>query len=81
MSNNIQMQCRQLLNQNVEIRCADGSVHRGILTHFDDRNAYLQSSPNGIDNPGLFFWGWGGNWGFPIAFASIVAILALGLFW
>lgn len=73
-------ECRRLLNQSVEIRCHDGSVHRGILTHVDDRHAYLQMpGDHGFENPGLFVWGW--NWGFPIALASIAAIVALGFLW
>lgn len=76
----IHEQCRNLLNQSVEIRCHDGSVHRGVLTHVDGRNAYLQMSGDpGLDSPGLFLWGWG--WGFPIALASIATILAIGFFW
>ncbi|WP_010631240.1 hypothetical protein [Sporolactobacillus vineae] len=73
-------ECRKLLNQSVEIRCHDGSVHRGILTHVDDRHAYLQmqGGNSDFDHPGLFVWGWGR--GFPIALASIAAIVALGFF-
>ncbi|MCO7176240.1 hypothetical protein ACFP7A_10170 [Sporolactobacillus kofuensis] len=77
----IYSQCCDLINQPVEIRCRDGSVHRGVLTRVDEHHAYLQ--PAGMDsdnNPGLFMWGsWG--WGVPIALASIVTLLALGFFW
>nr|WP_239529985.1 hypothetical protein [Sporolactobacillus spathodeae] len=69
-----------MINQYVEIRCADGSVHRGLLTHIDEHHAYLQSNTTPYNSPGLFAWGWSG-WGFPIAFAAIVAILAIGLLW
>ncbi|WP_100487930.1 hypothetical protein [Sporolactobacillus pectinivorans] len=77
----IHERCRNLVNQSVEIRCHDGSVHRGVLTRVDDRYAYLQvpGDPPGLDSPGLFVWGWG--WGAPIALASIAAILAIGFFW
>lgn len=72
--------CKSLINQSVEIRCHDGSVHRGVLTHVDGQNAYLRPSEDfGYDGPGLFVWGWG--WGTPIALASIAAILAIGFLW
>ncbi|GAY75765.1 hypothetical protein [Sporolactobacillus inulinus] len=74
-------QCCRMLNQPVEIRCYDGSIHRGILTHVDRTNAYLQMpDANFTSNPGLFLWG-GYGWGFPVALASIAAILALGFLW
>ncbi|MET1249653.1 MULTISPECIES: hypothetical protein [Sporolactobacillus] len=81
LNQSVYSQCRNLVNQPVEIRCNDGSVHRGVLTRVDERNAYLQ--PAGSDmsnNPGLFLWG-GWGWGYPIALASIAAILALGFLW
>ncbi|MCL1631769.1 hypothetical protein M3N64_07380 [Sporolactobacillus sp. CPB3-1] len=82
MSNaSIYSQCCRLLNQPVEIRCHNGSVHRGVLTHVDDRYAYVQPQSSGLSgNPGLFLWRDYG-WGYPVALASIAVILALGLFW
>ncbi|WP_353947771.1 hypothetical protein ABNN70_10715 [Sporolactobacillus sp. Y61] len=72
--------CRGLLNQCVEIRCHDGSVHRGTLNHVDGQFAYLTPEEDiGHDGPGLFLWGWG--WGVPVALASIAAIFALGFLW
>lgn len=77
----IYSQCCGLVNQPVEIRCHDGSVHRGMLTRVDERTAYLQPAGSVLSNsPGLFLWGSGG-WGYPIALASIAAILAIGFFW
>ncbi|MDN3953845.1 hypothetical protein [Sporolactobacillus laevolacticus] len=82
MSNqSIYSQCCGLVNQPVEIRCHDGSVHRGVLSRVDDRNVYIQSAGgNSLSGPGLFLWG-GWGWGFPIALASIAAIVALGFLW
>ncbi|RYL90359.1 hypothetical protein EWI07_11970 [Sporolactobacillus sp. THM7-4] len=81
MYNEMCSRCKKLVNQSVEIRCHDGSVHRGILTRVDDRFAYIQPvNPGGLDGPGTFVWGYVG-WGYPIALASIAAILAIGLFW
>ncbi|RYM06295.1 hypothetical protein EWH99_02905 [Sporolactobacillus sp. THM7-7] len=82
-SNEIHSRCRKLVNQPVEIRCRDGSVHRGTLTKVDDRFAYVQPFEPGLnDGPGLFVWGYGyGGFGVPIALTAIVAIAAIGLFW
>lgn len=80
MHGEIHSRCSKLVNQSVEIRCHDGTVHRGVLTKVDDRNAYIQPADGiGYDGPGMFVWGWG--FGFPIALASIAAILAIGFFW
>lgn len=80
--------CKKLVNQNVEIRCRDGSTHRGVLCRVDDRFAYIrpyESRPEFNDGPGLFLWGWGpasfGGGEYAVALTSIVAILAIGLFW
>ncbi|GGL62575.1 hypothetical protein [Sporolactobacillus putidus] len=80
LNDDICSRCHKLVNQCVEIRCHDGSIHRGMLTRIDGRNVYIQPL-DGVrsDGPGMFVWGWG--WGFPIALASIAAITAIALFW
>ncbi|GGH77357.1 hypothetical protein JOD43_001346 [Pullulanibacillus pueri] len=74
--------CNQHMNKAVEIRCLDGTVHRGIVKHVDQQNVYLAplNNASGGQGPGLYFWGWGWGWGFPVALASIAALTALA-FW
>lgn len=82
---NMYDRCQRHVNQAVEITCHDGTVHRGIITKVDERHVYIQpleGAKDGLaDGPGVFAWGWGFGWGYPVALASIAAILAIGLFW
>ncbi|WKB34659.1 hypothetical protein QS257_11810 [Terrilactibacillus sp. S3-3] len=75
--------CQRHINKAVEIRCHDGTIHRGVVTKVDERHVYLQpldGMKDGFaDGPGVFVFGFG--FGIPIALASIAAIAAIGLFW
>ncbi|MFC7392875.1 hypothetical protein [Scopulibacillus cellulosilyticus] len=72
--------CQQHLNKAVEIRCHDGTIHRGVVTNVDQQHVYLRPlDGDGVDGPGVYAWGWG--WGFPIALASIAAISLWPWFW
>ncbi|MFD2617975.1 hypothetical protein [Terrilactibacillus laevilacticus] len=82
--------CKKYMNQNVEIHCHDGSIHRGTITKVDHHHVYIKPmndfNPNSVNNgPGLFFWGpgygYGYGYGYGIALGSIALILALGLIW
>ncbi|MBM7645630.1 hypothetical protein JOD45_001848 [Scopulibacillus daqui] len=73
--------CQQHLNKAVEIRCHDGTVHRGIITKVDPTHVYLRPlDGDGADGPGVYAWGWA-YWGIPIALASIAAISLWPWFW
>ncbi|TCP29164.1 hypothetical protein EV207_11289 [Scopulibacillus darangshiensis] len=66
--------CQKYMNQSVEIRCQDGTVHRGTITKVDGSHVYLQpiDGGDGVDGPGVYYFGYG--FGFPIALAAIASI-------
>lgn len=74
--------CNKNIGVPVEIRCHDGSVHRGIIERVDRQKVYLRPLDGGGCGPGLFFWGFGiAGLGIGIALGSIATLAFLPWGW
>ncbi len=72
--------CSKNIGAPVEIRCHDGSVHRGIIDRVDHEKVYLRPLDGGIGGPGVFFWGFGLGLaiGIPLGAIATLAFLPWG---
>ncbi|HHY71813.1 MAG TPA: hypothetical protein GX497_00995 [Bacillus bacterium] len=79
--------CCKNIGRPVEIRTRDGRVHRGMITHVDNRNVYVRPFGGGRNLGGFGFgfwrpWGFGvAAFGIGVAFGSIATLAFLPFFW
>lgn len=70
--------CQRYKGRAVEIRTHDGSCHRGIIQHVDNRKVYMRPLGRG-GGLGGFGYGWGGYGGYGRpGFGYGVALGAIG---
>lgn len=70
--------CTKNIGVPVEIRCHDGSTHRGIIDRVEHERVFLRPLDNQVGNSqGLFFWGFGWGLAAGIALGSIATLVFL----
>lgn len=74
--------CNKNIGVPVEVKCHDGTVHRGIIDRVERDRLFLRPLDGAAGGHGVYFWGFGlAGFGAGIALGSIATLAFLPWGW